>query len=196
MFQLILTIIGLSLIAGLSLVTANYLPAWAPHAKDAHVLVETGSKILINAFNLRAAENDGVSPMPDYGVADQGLNEYFGPYYPFLPRAPQGYVWLYGFTPASVLASENFPGVISDNGTTEPGQTDDDGLFWFCLVPAGSGASEGVYRGMRRAQQVFPETQMYLNDAACGHAFNSAVFSQFPAPVTLTVFVRYVPGNP
>lgn len=194
MFQLILTFIALSLVGGLSIITVNYLPSWGPHARDAHVLVETGAKTLINAFDLRAAQNEGISPMPNYGELDQGLHATFAQYYSFLPRAPNGYMWLYGHTPASVLISEAFPGAISDNGTEE--ELGDDGLFWFCLAPTGEGANEGVYRGMKRAQQVFPETQMYINNLPCGHAINSADPTHFPAQRTLTVFVRYVPGYP
>jgi hypothetical protein len=197
MHQLILTVIALTLIAGLAVVTANYLPTWATHAKDAHVLVETGAKTLINAFDLRARANDGVAPLPDGDLYGNGLTAYFNNYYPFLPRAPQGYAWSYGFSNTAALLTDGYPGGVSDNGTPE--NFDDDGLFWFCLHPTGAGATEGIHRGIRRAQQVFPETQMYVHiggAAACGHPINSADPSSFPSNTVVTVFVRYIPDTP
>jgi hypothetical protein len=196
MHQLILTVIALSLIAGMSIVTVNYLPAWANGAKDAHILVRDGARTLIKAFELRAQAHDGVAPMPEDAYPDFGLAAFYSNYYPFLPRAPQGYSWFYGFTPAVTLSSYGYPGAISNNNTDD---SSDDGLFWFCLAPVNGGASEGVYRGIRRAQQVFPETQMYVNSALgaqCGEPVNSAEPSSFPANTVVTFFVRYIPDNP
>lgn len=191
MHQLILTVLTIALVASLTMASINYLPAWAPAAKDTHALVEQGAKTLERAFVLRAEANDGVAPGGadvDQLRTDGGLEPNFQDYYPFLPRAPGGYSWTYGYTMESQLIADGYAG----NGA--------GGLYWFCLYPSsGSGATEGQYRGFKRAQQLFPVTQFYVNTAgaaACGRPINSLHPSSFPTPAVVTLFVRYVPGNP
>jgi len=187
MHQLILTVIALGLIAGLSVVTVRYLPAWAPVAQEVHELARDGARTLINAYNLRVEADEGIAPPVDVNRQDGGLDVYFRDYYTFLPRAPAGYAWTYGYTTESQLLSDGYAGNASG------------GLNWFCLYPVAGGASEAIFRGLQRAQRHFAETQYYvsaLGVTSCGRPINTAAPSSFPAPVVVTVFVRYIPGNP
>jgi hypothetical protein len=187
MFQLILAVIAIGLFASLALVTVNYLPTWAPAAQETADLTRTGAKTLAAAFDLRAADPAGGVPDENSSLSDGGLAAAFQPYYSFLPRAPQGYAWKYGQTTQLQLEADGYAG----NST--------GGLHWFCLYPAGAGGSLGTYKGFKRAQRVFPETQVYVNSggsAFCGRALNSPDPASFPSPVAVTMFVRYVEGNP
>lgn len=190
MFHLILTVLAIALIAGMSLVTVNYLPGWAATAKETRELVETGVLNLEQAFLLRAKTNGGVAPSGtdvDGGRTDGGLEPIFQSYYSFLPRPPAGYAWTYGYTSETQLILDGYAGNPAE------------GLYWFCLYPATRNASEGQYRGLLRAQQRFPVTQYYLNIAgpsACGRPLNSPDPASYPTPATVTFFVRYIPEEP
>lgn len=188
MVQLIITVIALSLTAATLLVTVNYLPSWVPVAKDTEALVESGARTLEDAFLLRSEDAGGVPPGGadvDGLQLDGGLSNNFQGYYSFLPPAPMGYAWTYGWTSEAQLIADGYPG-----NTT-------DGLYWFCLYPTGAGASEGQYRGFLRAQRMFSTEQMFLNAggaSTCGRPFNVAA-GGYPAPVVITLFVRYVPDE-
>lgn len=185
MFQLILTVFSIGLFAAMAVATVNYSPAWVSTAKDTQRVVDAGTQALERAFNLYAKSNGDTVPVPDGAYVDGGLGTYFSNYLSFLPAAPAGYVWKYGYTPEATLLADGYIGNASG------------GLQYFCLYPLSGGSSEGFYRGIRKVQQLFPETQAFVNTgggAACGRPLNSAP-SGYPSATILTLFVRYVPGQ-
>ena len=187
MFQLILSIIAIGLMAATVVVTLSYTPAWIATAKQAEGFAQNGLSTLDYAYYLYCQANGGTSPSVNTGSPDGGLASYFSAYYSFLPPAPAGYAWTYGFTSQSQLTSDGYTGY------------DTGGLYWFCLYPSTAEASQGVYRGLAEAQPNFSGTEYYLNTGGssyCGRALNSASPGAFPAPAEVTFFVRYVAGNP
>ena len=108
-------------------------------------------------------------------------------YFPFMPRSPAGYAWTYGYTSQAALESDAYQGNASG------------GLYWFCLYPISAGGAEGIYRGVKRAQQFFPQSQFYTGPngaVSCGHPLNSSVPVTYPATISVTFFVRYVAETP
>ncbi|MDR5727389.1 MAG: hypothetical protein RB191_08170, partial [Terriglobia bacterium] len=171
-----------------ALATLSYTPAWVTTAKQAEGFTQQGFSTLDYAFYLYDQANGGSSPAVVTTSADGGLARYFSPYYSFLPPAPAGYAWTYGFTSQSTLAADGYTGY------------DTGGLYWFCLYPmSGASASQGVYRGIMDAQPYFSNSQFFVNTggaSTCGQPVNSAAPASFPVPVTVTVFQHYVAGNP
>jgi hypothetical protein len=187
MFQLILTVLALSLIAAATVATVRYLPAWAPLADQTSTQVKSGFQVLERAFDLRAHDNAGAAPPVDSSRQDGGLAPYFQNYFPFMPRPPAGYAWTYGYTSQAALESDAYQGNASG------------GLYWFCLYPISAGGAEGIYRGVKRAQQFFPQSQFYTGPngaVSCGHPLNSSVPVTYPATISVTFFVRYVAETP
>jgi hypothetical protein len=185
--HLMLTVLSIALMATVALATVSYAPTWAPAAQQSFHQVQTGFEALERAFSLRLSENEGVAPAVDPSRDDGGLAPAFIAYLNFAPRPPLGYGWRYGFTSETQLIADGYAG----NST--------GGLHWFCLYPTGGGASEGVYRGVRRAQQRFGVNQFYVHVSgvpSCGRAVDSGAPSTFPATLSVTLFVRHVPENP
>jgi hypothetical protein len=179
-------VVAISLIAALTLVSVNYLPGWAVAAHQTATLAQRGFGTLQNAFALRAQANAGSAPPVDTSRQDGGLVPAFQPYYSFLPRAPLGYGWTYGYTTQTQLTADGYGGDPTG------------GLYWFCLYPLSGGGSQAIYEGLNIARAQFPPTQFYLNSngpAYCGRAINTTAPAAFPAPVVVTFFVRYVVGN-
>jgi hypothetical protein len=186
MFQLILSVFAVSLMAALTLVSVNYLPGWTVAAQQTAALAQGGCNTLQNAFTLRAQANSGSAPAVNTSRADGGLAPSFQTYYSFLPRAPLGYGWTYGYTTQNQLTADAYAGDPTG------------GLYWFCLYPLAGGGSQAIYQGLSRARGQFPPTQYYLNangPSYCGRAINTLAPSVFPAPLVVTFFVRYVAGN-
>lgn len=182
MLQLILTVLSIALMASLALATVSYAPSWLPAAEHSYVQTRRGFEKLEQAFLQRAAQNDGAAPPVDASREDGGLAPAFGALLGFVPRAPVGYAWKYGFTSESQLAADGYAGHAGG------------GLHWFCLYTTGPGASHAAYRGIRRSQQHFALAQFYLNlngAMACGRAVETGAPSSFPSPVAVTLFVRY-----
>jgi hypothetical protein len=170
----------------MALVGVNYLPGWAVAAQQTAALGQSGFNALQNAFTLRAQANSGAPPAVNTARADGGLAPSFQTYYSFLPRAPLGYGWTYGYTTSSQLTADAYAGDPTG------------GLYWFCLYPLVGGGSQAIYQGLSRVRAQFPSTQYYLNangSSYCGRAINTAAPATFPAPVVATLFVRYVAGN-
>jgi len=185
-FQLILSVFAISLIAALTVVSVNYLPGWEVAAQQTTTLAKGGFSTLQNAFALRAQANGGSAPAVNTSRQDGGLAPLFQTYYSFLPRAPLGYGWTYGYTTQTQLTADGYGGDPTG------------GLYWFCLYPLSGGGSQAIYQGLNKARLQFPPTQFYLNingPSNCGRAINTTAPAAFPVPVVVTFFVRYVAGN-
>jgi hypothetical protein len=170
MSQLILVLLSIGLTSALLLATVNYMPSWQPAALDAQRQVVAGFDTLERAYRLKTRANGGVPAAPT-GAEDGGLAAHFVNYYGFLPRPPGGYAWRYGY-----------------NATYN--------LNWFCLYPVGAGATRAVFEGMRRAATSFSAEQFYLHAGdvnACGTPAAQPEPASFPALVSVTFFVRYIP---
>jgi hypothetical protein len=186
MYQLMMTVIAIVLTAAIATATIVYTPGWKTASDDAYMLARTGVQTLENAFTLATQANGGTELAVDLGQTDGGLAANFANYYRFLPKAPAGYSWKYGYSSATTLTNDSYAG----NGA--------NGLYWFCLYPSGTTMSQGVYKGFARSQKIFSGTQFYLHDGGssfCGRAVNSAEPTVYPNDYSVTFFVRYVSGN-
>lgn len=170
MSQLVLVILAIGLTSALLMATINYMPSWQPVALETQRQVVSGFDKLERAYHLKTRVNGGTPDAPTTDP-DGGLAQHFVHYYGFLPRPPAGYDWRYGY----------------DAGLN---------LNWFCLYPTGAGASRGVFEGMKRAATSFSVEQFYLHAggvSSCGSTAAQPAPSSFPALVTITFFVRYIP---
>lgn len=161
---------AIALTAVLAVVTLNYLPIWRAAADDTYYLTRTGLTTLETAYKLHARANQGST-----ASAWTELTPYIG----FTPKAPSGYAWKF---------SKNTQGA---------GHYD-----YFCLYPTTANVTnEGIYRGLAKVKQVFPDAQYVLHaddgtGASCGAADGSfAEPTVFPATVSATFFVQYIPGQ-
>lgn len=170
MLNLILTLISIALTAALAVASLVYLPIWPKQAETVHTLVKTGFPKLEQAFKARHVAVG--TPAPDTGQPDGGLGTYFGPYLDFVPKAPDGYYWVYGQRLVAPLD------------------------YFFCLAPIGSGtAREGDWRGFLRGRQLFPADQYVIHGSGlggCGTVVNSTSSTPIAA-AAITFFVRPTP---
>lgn len=178
MLNLILVVLSIVLTAATLYASMNYLPGWTSAANDTNRLTNHGFVSLDKAFQSATTRALGSAPAPTTGI-DGGLAVHFGADYGFLPKAPVGYAWKYGY-----------------NGSD----------YYFCMYPlAGrAGASEGMWRGLNRSRNSLPDQQYFIlpgGVSACDStppsspqsAAAKAVPSSFPALVSAVYLVRYLP---
>lgn len=170
MVQLLMVIMAIGLSAAALTATISYLPTWTATAEKTYTLSKAGFVTLEAAFKGYSAANGGAAPVPS-AAQDGGIGA-FQAYYSFLPKAPAGFAWKYGF-----------------NGTD----------YYFCVYPTGTGGAVGDFRGLDRLRQVFSEQQFFVNPdgiTGCGGTVSIAEPVEFPAQFAGTYLVKYVPGMP
>lgn len=170
MLQIVMVIMAIALSAGVLAVSINYMPFWRIASEDAYQLGRNGFTALEQAYKAYARDNAGAVPPATLEV-DGGIIA-FKPYYSFLPKAPSGFAWKYGYS-----ATQN--------------------LNYFCLYPTGAGGTEGVFRGLKRLHGVFSDEQYFIaagGSAECGTIGIDPAFTTWPRAFVATYFVRYVPN--
>lgn len=174
MFQLIAVVIAIALAAALAVVSINYLPTWQKLAGEVDKQTRITVSSLEQAYDVAMRATDGIAPAVT-GASDGGFAEGFLPVLRFLPAHPTGYAWVYGVRPTDGTPWSN--------------------LNYFCLSPitGSNGATEGVLRGLMRAQQNSSDYQFFIS-AACGDSTNWATPATLPALAHVTFFVAYTPG--
>lgn len=177
MVNLILVILSISLTAATLFASMNYLPGWTSSAADAHQLTRHGFVTLEKAFQASLSRTEGAAPAPTVD-SDGGLATNFSADYGYLPNTPKGYSWKYGF-----------------NGTD----------YYLCLYPqAAGGASEALWRGMKRARSVLSDQQYFLlpgGVASCDTPSPASMNlvadpEDFPTSVSAVYLLRYTPPVP
>jgi hypothetical protein len=176
MTSLILTVISIVLLSAVVVVSINYLPAWPKEQAEVAPIIRDGLRKLDRAYTLYAQAHADAPAGVVGGDPDGGVSGNFTPFLGFVPAAPVGYRWHYGQT---------------DSGAP-PGYQN---THYFCLAPqaAGAQASKGKVMGALKAQQSFSDEQMFVSPN-CGVAANAA-YVDFPAPMAVTLFVKYIRGQ-
>jgi hypothetical protein len=175
MSSLILTVISIVLLSAVVVISINYLPAWTKEQADVVPVVRDGARELERAFQLYAKAHGDVPAAVIGGDYDGGASANFAPFLGFMPAAMPGYRWVYG------NAGSGASGAYQN-------------AYYFCLTPQSGGlASEGKVRGAQRAQQYLSEEQAFVAPG-CGATSNYG-YSSYPANMSVTYFVKYVPGQ-
>jgi hypothetical protein len=175
MISLILTVLSIALLSAIAVISISYMPHWSKEQGEVASQVRKSSQDLERAFHLYALGHSDTPAAVISGDADGGLAANFTSFLGFLPPAIPGYQWVYGNTgPAGASGYQN--------------------TSYFCMKPqvAGGSTGEGKVRGITRAKLFLSDEQAFMG-TNCGEPTNVA-FNTFPAPMTFTYFVRYVPG--
>jgi len=175
MSNLILVLLSIALTGATLFASLNYMPGWTSAAADNYNLTRYGFVALEKSFSAATTRAEGQPPAP-LAEIDGGLFSNFSADYGYLPKAPQGYAWKYGY-----------------NGSD----------YYFCLYPkAGvAGASEALWRGLKRARSILSNQQYFVipgGEASCDtpapHAAHLAEPpTNFPTMVSAVYLVRYTP---
>lgn len=173
MHSLIISILAIALQAAALLALRTYAPAWATKAPADMRLVAAGLTSVEKGFYNYAAANGGLVPAPTT-AADGGLTQFQSPvrHMTFLPRAPAGFTWRYGFA------------------------TD----YYLCLESTDSAASmpASLFVGVKRLRNLLPDGQVVVSagSRSCGSTVNVNMATQaVPAPLSMTFFLRYAATN-
>lgn len=172
MSSLLLAIIAIALQAASLFALMHYAPAWVKTAPDDARLVAAGLSSVEQAFYRYAKANGGTVPAPTVET-DGGLSQFQFParHLAFLPRAPAGFSWRYGYA----------------------------GDYYICLEATDSAASmrHSLYYGIKRLRKLLPDDQLVISAGArsCGAVVDvSAAAQALPAPLSVTYFLRYAPA--
>jgi hypothetical protein len=173
MFNLLLVLLSISLTAATLYASMNYLPGTTSLTGDTYNLTRYGFVALDKAFDAVTTRASGYPPAPTT-EADGGLGTHFGLDYGFLPKAPKGYAWKYGFNGAD---------------------------YYFCMYPATAGASQALWKGFVRARNVFSDQQYFIVPGAAASCDTSSPQSSnittapgtYPATVSVIYLLRWVP---
>lgn len=178
MVNLILVLLSISLTAATLFASMNYMPGWASSAADAQHITRHGFVELEKAFQASLNRAEGQAPAPTV-EPDGGLVSNFSADYSYLPKAPKGFAWKYGF-----------------NGSD----------YYFCMYPqqGSAGVSEALWRGMKRARKVLSDQQFFLvpgGVASCDSPSPAGVNlttdpDSFPVTVSALYLLRYTPPVP
>lgn len=174
MYSLILSLLAIALQAAALFCMMHYAPAWVKTAPDYTRTMAAGISAFERGFYRYGAANAGVMPEPTE-VADGGLIQFQSPerHLTFLPAAPIGFQWTYGHS------SDYFVCLHAIDGTRP--------------------MREGLYYGVKRLRKLLPDDQLIISAGAnsCGAVVDvSSGPVTFPAPLSVTYFLRYAPGIP
>lgn len=149
MFNLILTIIAIGLLAAVAVASVNYVPWWQKPALETAARVQAGLTSLDRAFQAAAQAGALTGTFASPQEALQSL--LVQPYLRFAPPAPPGYVW-----------------GLYKKDVTNPGDPY-SGLFYLCLAPSSASASssEATTAGLTRAATIASPQQAVVAPA-CG----------------------------
>jgi hypothetical protein len=173
MYSLIISLLAIALQAAALFCLVNYAPAWVKTAPDFSRVVAAGLSAFEGAFYRYGATNGGALPEPTL-EPDGGLAQFQSPerHLAFLPKAPEGFAWKYGHA--------------AD--------------YYVCLQAADAAkpVPEGLYYGVKRLRKLLPADQLVVSEGAnsCGSTAdvtNGPV--KLPAPLSITYFLRYAPGQ-
>jgi hypothetical protein len=172
MHSIIITIFAIALQAASLYCLMQYAPAWVKTAPDYTRSVAASLSSVEEAFYRYGAANAGVMPVPTTAF-DGGMEQFQSPtrHLPFLPKAPEGFSWKYG-----------------------------RGADYYVCLHATDGArpmEAGLYYGVKRLRKLLPEEQFIISAGASSCGSNVDVSGQeqsLPAPLSVTYFLRYVPG--
>lgn len=185
-----ITALGLVLFTMIAIATINHRPTPTLSEEETFTLIVDGMRTLESAFTLRAESTEEL-PSENAQRLDGGLEEVLHDYLPFIPRAPYGYNWAFGFTSEDELRQDGYAGEAAG------------GKYWFCLYPALGDVSREQAIAFKWAKHKFPSTQYYLTSgdrSACGRAVNFASSTQLVARPVVTFFVdvpeRAAPSEP
>ena len=169
MIQLIITIVAIALTAVVLAASVSYIPWWYKTASDTQEVVHRSLLTMEQAYNVAARANNGTPPPVLPTQADGGFVTQFQPVIQLLPPTPPNFRWRYGLNSAL-------------------------NLNWFCLENLEpGGANEGAWRGVNRARSIF-SPQQFVVSGSCGSSVSDPAPSSYPAPLTITYYVAYVPG--
>lgn len=176
MVNLLLVILSISLTAATLYASMSYLPSSSSTTDEGYHLTRYGFVALESAFNAATTRGDGYPPAPT-AAQDGGLADNFAADYGYLPKAPRGYAWKYGF-----------------NGQD----------YYLCLYPATAGASQAYWNGFNRVRRVLSDQQYFIlpgGVAACEtpspQSSNlTAPPSDYPAMISLVYLLRWEPPPP
>lgn len=172
MYSLILSILAIALQAVSLYCLMHYMPTWAKTAPDHSRQVAASLSTLEGGYFRYAAANGGGVPLPTV-APDGGLSQFQAPvsHIPFLPKAPEGFVWKYG------QAVDHF---VCLDAIDDVRQMD-----------------ESLFRGVKRLKQLLPAEQLIISAGAhsCGSGTDVSKDSfAFPAALSVTYFLRYAPA--
>lgn len=172
MYSLIISLLAIALQAASLFSMMHYAPAWVKTAPDFTRSVAAGISSVEDAYYRYATVNAGAVPDPALGGLEQFQSPV--PHLPFLPKAPEGFAWKYGFGAAD---------------------------YYVCLQAADGArpVSEGLFYGLRRLRKLFPDEQFVISAGAatCGSTLDiGEQVPEFPAPLSATYFLRYAPDMP
>lgn len=169
MHQLIIVLMSIVLTAIMVTATAIYTPASKTTTEITYALTRDGFGTLDKAYQLYTKANSGGVPVVS-GAADGGISTNFSDFLPFLPKAPMGYQWTYGYN--------------SSQGTN-----------YFCLYSTNTAAANAaVLTAFTRLQSIFSAGQFVVHAGGasnCGSVANIDL-SASPTNVALTYFVKNV----
>lgn len=176
MVNLLLVMLSISLTAATLYASMSYLPGMSSTTDDAYHQTRYGFVALEKAFNAATSRAEGYAPSPT-NEFDGGLATNFSVDYGYLPRAPKGYAWKYGF-----------------NGQD----------YYFCLYPATAAASQAYWRGFNRARKVLSDQQYFIlpgGVAACDTTVPQSASlvgapSAYPAMISMVYLLRWEPPPP
>lgn len=172
MHQLIIVLMSIALTAVMITVTAVYTPASKTTTEINYALVKEGVRTMERAYQLYTKANNGATPAVVAQSGDGGLSSSFSDFLPFIPKAPSGYQWAYGY-----------------NATAS--------LNYFCLYSENKEAARAAtLTAFTRAQKVFSDAQYVLHKGGASNCGSTAQLdvSKNPEDIAITYFVRNVEG--
>lgn len=155
MFNLILTIIAIGLLAAMAVASVNYVPWWQKPALETSARVQASLVSLDRAFQAasQAGALTGTFASPQEALESLLVQ----PYLRFTPPGLPGYTW-----------------GLYKKDVTNPGDPY-SGLFYLCLAPssASTPSSEATVTGLTRAAAI-ASSQQAVVAPACGATASAA----------------------
>lgn len=172
MYSLIITLMAIALQALALFCLHTYAPPWTKTAPDHSRVLAAALSSFENAAFRYAAAHGGMLPEPAPS-GDGALVQFQYPerFLAFMPKAPAGMMWRYGFA----------------------------GTHYICLQVADGvrPVDPSVYYGAKRLKKLLPENQLVISSGAqsCGSTQDiTGEKLELPATVSITFYLRYARG--
>lgn len=173
MVNLIITVMAIALQAVSLYCLMTYAPSWAKTAPDQTRVMAAALSSFESAFYRYGVANNGAMPAPT-AAADGGLSQFQAPgrYLAFLPKAPAGFMWKYGW----------------------------QGSHYVCLqaIDTSRPMDASLYYGVKRLRRLLPDGQLIVSDGSRSCGSNADVTSgtvNLPRTLSITFFMRYSPSG-